>query len=113
MKIWKDFTFDAAHHLTGVPEGHKCGRVHGHTYRLRVFVVGPLDGVTGWIMDYADIAAKVAIVLDKIDHHDLNEIVENPTTERLVAYLWGKLTRSLNLDSIELSESAGSGCVYP
>ena len=50
--IWKDFHFDAAHWLPHVPEGHKCGRMHGHTYRVRVWCRGAIND-RGMIVDYA------------------------------------------------------------
>ena len=47
MEIFREFTFDAAHRLDHLPEGHKCARVHGHTSRLTLFVNGALDPVSG------------------------------------------------------------------
>ena len=38
MRICKTFTFDAAHQLHLLPEGHKCRRMHGHTYRVDTYV---------------------------------------------------------------------------
>jgi len=55
-EIWKDFTFEAAHLLPNLPDGHKCKRLHGHSYRVRVVVSGELDAELGWVMDYAHIA---------------------------------------------------------
>ena len=60
MTIFKEFTFDAAHFLPNVPDGHKCREVHGHTYKLTVFIDGPVDNELGWVMDFGD--AKRAII---------------------------------------------------
>ena len=55
MIVFKEFTFDAAHFLPNVPETHKCRNMHGHTYRIRIYVEGPLDPHLGWVMDFADL----------------------------------------------------------
>src|SRR5512133_3287722 len=98
LRIYKDFHFDAAHHLPHVPPGHKCGRLHGHTYLLRVWCSGPVDH-RGFIVDYAEIAAAVEPVLERLDHRNLNEVqgLSNPTTEVLVAWVWFQLKPLLSL----------------
>ena len=55
--LFKDFTFEAAHHLPHVPEGHKCGRLHGHSFMVRLEITGEVDPHTGWIMDFAELKA--------------------------------------------------------
>lgn len=55
MEIFKEFTIEAAHRLPHVPEGHKCARLHGHSFRIRVYVEGPLDEHLAWVMDFAHI----------------------------------------------------------
>ena len=112
MEIWKEFTFDAAHQLPKVPEGHKCGRLHGHTYRVRIHVQGELNEM-GWIMDFADIAKAWKPVHEQVDHRFLNELVPNPTAENLVVWLWARLVdRVPGLSAIELLESSTTGCRY-
>lgn len=113
MRIFKEVTFDAAHHLPNVPSGHKCGRLHGHTYRVRVWVDGWPDRHTGWIVDYADIDAAVQPVIAMIDHHGLNSVIENPTTENVAMWLWEKIKGGLpGICRIEVYESSTTGCVY-
>src|SRR6478752_2152122 len=89
-EIFREFTFEAAHRLPNVPEGHKCARLHGHSYRLSVHVVGPLDPEFGWVMDFGDIKQVVNPVVGELDHYYLNEIagLENPTSEVLAKWLW-------------------------
>ena len=114
LKIYKDFTFDAAHFLTNVGSDHKCRRLHGHTYRLRVWCSGPIDE-HGWIVDYGEIAIALRPVLDALDHRLLNEVpgLENPTTENLAPWLYERLKPSLPLlTAIEIAESATTGCVF-
>src|SRR3954451_588686 len=84
-EIFKEFTFEAAHRLPFVPDGHKCARLHGHSYRVEIHVGGPVDPRTGWIMDFGDIKAAFKPLLERLDHYYLNEIdgLENPTSENL------------------------------
>lgn len=115
MEIFREFTFDAAHRLDHLPEGHKCARVHGHTYRLTVFLAGPLDPVVGWIVDFAEVKRAVTEVLEPLDHHLLNDVpgLEQPTTERIIVWLWDRLRERLpQVTRLELWENATSGAVY-
>lgn len=115
MVIWKDFTFEAAHYLPNVPEGHKCGRLHGHSFKVQIFVSGPLDGRLGWVMDYADIKAVVQPIIAELDHYYLNDILglENPTSEVLAEWLWGRITPKLpELCRVVVNETCTSGCAY-
>jgi 6-pyruvoyltetrahydropterin/6-carboxytetrahydropterin synthase len=92
MRIGRSYTFAAAHHLPHVLAGHKCGRVHGHTYGLEVELAGEPDAHSGWLVDYAEIDAAVRrYVLDVLDHHDLNDVHDNPTAENLVDWIFCKL----------------------
>ena len=107
--IRKRFRFEAAHVLpyhTG-----KCARLHGHSYRLDVTIGGPLrsDGSSrGMVEDFDDVAAAVrADVLEALDHRSLNDVLENPTAERIVAWIWARLTpRLANLRELVLWETA-------
>ncbi len=55
--LFKDFTFEAAHRLPHVPEGHKCGRLHGHSFMVRLEITGEVNPHTGWIIDFAELKA--------------------------------------------------------
>lgn len=116
MKIFKDFSFDAAHRLPKVPVGHKCGNLHGHTYRVRVWLVGTVGDDTGWVIDYAEIARAWDACCGHLDHAFLNDIpgLENPTTEILSAYIFRALALNgrMPMHSVEVYESATTGCVY-
>lgn len=96
VTINKEFDFDAAHFLPHVAEGHKCGRMHGHTYRVQLELAGDIDPHTGWFIDYADIAAAWAPLNAVLDHYVLNEIpgLENPTTEKLVHWILRQLQKN-------------------
>ncbi|WP_214070130.1 6-carboxytetrahydropterin synthase QueD [Mucilaginibacter sp. dw_454] len=115
MIIYKQFSFDSAHFLPQVPEGHKCKRLHGHTYHLTVFVTGKVREKEGWVMDYGDLKMAAGPVVDLLDHHLLNEIegLENPTAEVLSVWIWNKIKPLLpQLSRIELKETPSSGVIY-
>ena len=115
MEIWKELTFEAAHLLPNLPEGHKCRRLHGHSYRVRIYVSGDLDPELGWVVDFADIKKATAPIIAQLDHYYLNEIrgLENPTSEALAKWIWDRLKPELpNLSKIELRESCTAGCIY-
>ena len=115
MQISKDFSFEAAHRLPNVPEGHKCARLHGHSFRVRVVVDGPVDPRTGWVMDFADLKAVIKPLHDRLDHRYLNDIagLENPTSEVLARWLWDAIAPQLPLlASVQVRETCTSGCVY-
>lgn len=115
MEIWKEFTFDAAHVLPHVPEGHKCRRLHGHTYTVRVYVGGEPDERVGWIVDFGDIRAAFEPIRARLDHYYLNDIegLENPTAEVLARWIWQRLEPRLpGLSRVEIQETCTSGCTY-
>jgi 6-pyruvoyltetrahydropterin/6-carboxytetrahydropterin synthase len=115
MEIFKEFSIEAAHWLPNVPEGHKCRRLHGHSFRIAIYVSGPLDPQLGWVMDFGEIKAAYKSIEDQIDHRCLNEVagLENPTSENLARWLWTRLRPALPLLSkIVVQETCTSGCVY-
>ncbi len=115
MEIWKQFTFEAAHLLPNVPEDHKCHRLHGHSYSVRVYVEGDLDPQLGWVTDFADIKKAYQPIRQELDHYYLNDIggLENPTAENIARWIWERLQPRLpNLSKIEIGETCTSGCVY-
>jgi 6-pyruvoyltetrahydropterin/6-carboxytetrahydropterin synthase len=114
-EIYKEFTFEAAHRLPNVPEGHKCARLHGHSYLAVVHVAGPVRENTGWVQDFGDIKAAFKPLEDQLDHHYLNEVpgLENPTSEVLAKWIWDRLIGELpNLREVRVRETCTSGCIY-
>lgn len=115
MDIFKIFTIEAAHRLPNVPEGHKCARLHGHSFRIEVRVSGEVDPHSGWVMDFADLKAVFEPLYRQLDHHYLNEIpgLENPTSERLAAWIWERLKPQLPLLSeVVVHETCTAGSRY-
>jgi 6-pyruvoyltetrahydropterin/6-carboxytetrahydropterin synthase len=115
MEIYKEFIFEAAHQLPNVADGHQCGRLHGHSFRGRLYVSGPVGADTGWVMDFSEIKAIFKPIYDQLDHRYLNDIpgLENPTSEVLAKWLWDQLKPNLPLLSkIVINETCTSGTIY-
>ena len=115
MRIYKEFTFEAAHRLINVPDEHKCARLHGHSFKVRISVEGQPGENSGWVMDYAEITAAFKPIRKLLDHYYLNEIkgLENPTSENIVRWIWFRLKPDLpELCEIEIKETCSSGCIY-
>jgi len=115
MEIYKEFSIESAHRLPNLPDDHKCSRLHGHSFHIRICVEGEVDPESGWIIDFADIKAAYKPVFDQLDHHYLNDIegLENPTSENLAKWIWDRMKPELPLLSkVIIKETCTSGCVY-
>ena len=115
MEIFKSFSIEAAHRLPNVPLGHKCARLHGHSFRVDVHVAGEPSEHSGWIMDFAELKAAFKPVFERLDHHYLNEIpgLDNPTSEQLAIWIWNELKPALPaLSKLVVHETCTSGCIY-
>ena len=115
MDVFKTFTFEAAHVLPNVPPGHKCARLHGHSFRVEVHVSGEVDAVTGWVVDFADIKQATDPIRAQLDHRYLNDIegLENPTSENIARFIWNALKPRLpGLSRLVVHETCTAGCVY-
>lgn len=113
--ICKQFTFEAAHCLPNVPKGHRCGRLHGHSYRVEIHVQGQVSEPSGWILDFGDLKTAFQPLLDRLDHYYLNEIegLDNPTSENLSRWIWDRLKPTLpQLSMVVVRETCTSGCSY-
>jgi 6-pyruvoyltetrahydropterin/6-carboxytetrahydropterin synthase len=115
VEIFKEFRIEAAHRLPNVPEGHKCARLHGHSFRITLHLAGDLDKDLGWVMDFADVGSAFRPVYEELDHHYLNEIegLSNPTSENLARWVWERVSPALPLLSrVVIHETCTSGCAY-
>jgi 6-pyruvoyltetrahydropterin/6-carboxytetrahydropterin synthase len=115
MEIYKRFSFEAAHRLPKLPPEHKCARLHGHSFRVTVYVSGDIDPELGWVVDFAQISAAVSPLHELLDHRYLNDVpgLENPTSERLAIWIWDRLAPRLpGLSRIGVAETCTSGCEY-
>ena len=115
MRIFKVFQIEAAHRLPNVPPGHKCARLHGHSFRIELHVDGQPGAESGWVMDFADLKAVFRPLYEQLDHHYLNEVegLENPTSERLARWIGERLQPRLpSLAEVVVHETCTSGCRY-
>ena len=115
MEIFKEFTFEAAHRLPRVPEGHKCARLHGHSFQVTIHVAGSIGPDTGWVQDFADLKAAFDPLYRQLDHNYLNEVpgLENPTSEEIARWIWQRLKPTLRaLSKVVIRETCTSGCIY-
>lgn len=115
MEIFAEFTFEAAHRLPYVPQGHKCARLHGHSFRVSLHVQDAVGEESGWVMDFADIKEAFRPLHLRLDHYYLNEIegLSNPTSENLARWIWRHLKPALPaLSQVVVRETCTTGCIY-
>ncbi len=115
LELRKTFQFESAHRLPQLPEGHKCHRLHGHSFQAEIVVEGECDPRLGWVMDYAEISAAFKPIWEQLDHNYLNEIpgLENPTSERIAVWIWQRLQPQLPLlKEIVIAETCTARCAY-
>ncbi len=115
VELVKEYRFEAAHRLPNVPPGHKCARLHGHSFKFEVHVVGPVDATTGWFIDYGVLDDVVHPLVTQLDHHYMNEIegLENPTSEVTAKWLFDRIKREIpSLTAITFYETHDARCIY-
>ncbi len=115
VRLAKSFTFEAAHWLPTFPDGHKCRRMHGHSFKVEVIVDGLVEPAKGYLIDYGDLKRLVNPVIDELDHRCLNEIagLENPTSELVAAWIWRRLHGVVpDLAEIVVHETCTARCEY-
>jgi 6-pyruvoyltetrahydropterin/6-carboxytetrahydropterin synthase len=96
-----------------VQAGHKCERLHGHSFRVEVHVTGPVAEPSGWILDFAAISSAFAPLHAMLDHHYLNEVdgLANPTSENLARWVWDRLSLP-GLSRVVVRETCTCGCIF-
>jgi 6-pyruvoyltetrahydropterin/6-carboxytetrahydropterin synthase len=115
VRLTKQFHFEAAHDLPTFPAGHKCRRLHGHSFRFDVVVEGDVAPEKGYLIDYGDIKLAVEPIVKQLDHYYLNEIegLSNPTAENVAKWLWDRIKPKLPLlANIMVHETCTSSCEY-
>ncbi len=115
MDLFFRFDFAAARYLPNLPASHRCSRLHGHTFHVELTIRGELGDAAGWIVDFDDVDRAMVELKDALDHRQLNDIpgLENPTTERLAAWLWAHIAqRFAALYSVTVQEHPSRGVRY-
>ena len=115
VQLSKSFTFEAAHSLPTFPEGHKCRRLHGHSFRVEIRVAGEVDEQIGYLVDFGEIKEACEPVRGSLDHYYLNEIegLDDPTAENLARWIWRRLEPRLPLlCAVMINETCTSSCEF-
>lgn len=116
FELRQHFQIESARRLPHLPEGHPCARLHGHSFKIILTLVGEQDAKIGWVVDYHEIARKMQPVLDAVDHRVLNEVpgLENPTSENLAKWLYDKARALLpQVTRVTVMETSLTECSYP
>ncbi|MGW9133528.1 6-pyruvoyl trahydropterin synthase family protein [Streptomyces sp. NPDC055681] len=118
-RIGKRFTFEAAHQLPGLPEGHKCGRLHGHSYSVELVIEAESLVPPGFVTDFGDLAAVKRYLDTELDHRVLNDVLPvDPTSENLARHLAEWFVAEVEpgipgqLRAVRVSETASSWADY-
>ncbi len=115
VSLVREFRFEAAHRLPAAPAGHKCQRLHGHSFQVELLCEGEVDQRTGWLMDFADIKRAFTPLHEQLDHRYLNELpgLENPTAENIARWIWTRLKPQLPLlTQVTIAETCSARCVF-
>ena len=115
MVVYKEYYINSARFLPNLPKEHICSKIHGHTYNIKISVKGPINSVSGFVIDAFDIDKFFNKVYVDIDHKLLNEIkgLENPTSENICVFIWNRLIKDIpELHQIEIKENNVTGFVY-
>jgi len=110
--VTKRFRFEAAHRLPRY-QG-PCFELHGHSYELQVTLEMPVNAETGMTVDFFQLEAAVkAEILDRLDHKNINDTLENPTAENIAVWIWDRLKPGFpQLAEIRLFETPDSSVAY-
>jgi 6-pyruvoyltetrahydropterin/6-carboxytetrahydropterin synthase len=115
VELIKEYRFEAAHRLPNVPPGHKCARLHGHSFKFEIHVVGGVDPHSGWLIDYGVMDDVLGPLVARLDHNYMNEIegLENPTSEVTAKWLFDRIKPKMpELTAITFHETCDARCVY-
>lgn len=115
VTLSKTFQIEAAHRLPLLPKGHKCERLHGHSFKIEIIVTGECDPRLGWLIDYAEISAAFQPLFEKLDHRCLNDVegLENPTSEILAKWVWDRMKPKLPiLSAVRVAETCNALAEY-
>jgi 6-pyruvoyltetrahydropterin/6-carboxytetrahydropterin synthase len=116
FELKQHFQIESARFLPHLEKTHPCARMHGHSFRITLTLVGDLDAKIGWVIDYNEIQARMKPILSNLDHHVLNEVpgLENPTSEILARWIYEKITTTLpEVVQISVAETPMTECSYP
>ncbi|HWQ32231.1 MAG TPA: 6-carboxytetrahydropterin synthase QueD [Blastocatellia bacterium] len=104
-EVMIQMSFSSAHLLRG--HQGKCANLHGHNYRVEVYVRGQKLNEIGMLIDFADLKAATKKVVDYLDHKNINELPPfdkeiNPTAEEMAAYFLHEVGRQVNDSRVQV-----------
>lgn len=112
-RICKQFSFEAAHSLPNLHDGHKCRQLHGHSYKVKVVLKSEMLNQIGMIRDFGEFLELKQYLGQKFDHQILNNIIEQPTVENIARHLFDWcLGRYPEIESVRVYETATSWGEY-
>jgi 6-pyruvoyltetrahydropterin/6-carboxytetrahydropterin synthase len=112
-ELFRLYTVEAAHRLPNVPPGHKCSRLHGHSFKITLHIGGEVDPKTGWIIDFAEVDRAFEPLFEQLDHHYLNDVpgLENPTSELLARWVLERVRLpGARLLAVTIDETCNARC---
>jgi 6-pyruvoyltetrahydropterin/6-carboxytetrahydropterin synthase len=116
FELKQHFQIESARFLPKLEKTHPCSRMHGHSFKLILTLIGDADPSLGWVMDYNEIQEKMKPLLSLIDHRVLNEVpgLENPTSELLAKWVFERAQTTLPLLArVTVAETPNTECSYP
>ncbi len=116
FELKQHFQIESARFLPKLPPDHPCSRLHGHSFKIILTLVGPLLPELDWVMDYHQISVVMKPLLTQLDHRTLNEVagLENPTSEKLAQWIFEKAKIQIPiLKSVTIMETTNTECRYP
>lgn len=111
--------FAAAHQLKMVAE--KCENLHGHNWKVEVYVAGETLNTAGVLVDFGEVKDQLTEIMSTLDHKFLNELEmfkeDNPSSENIARYIATALSAALKEDQINVSrvtvwESENASATY-
>ena len=110
VRVERRFRFCAAHYLPH--DDGPCNRVHGHNFELWLSVEGEPSGAQGMVLHTDRLKAQVEPLIEALDHHRLNDLLDNPTMENTARFIWDELAEGgLELARLELWETENNRVV--
>lgn len=116
FELRQHFQIESARRLPHLPESHPCSRMHGHSFKIILTLVGEQDPKIGWVVDYHEISSRMAPLLAELDHRVLNEVagLENPTSENLAFWIYERGRKVLPMITrVSVRETENTECSYP
>jgi len=117
LTISKEFHFSASHVLHALPEGHQCGRVHGHNYVVVVELSAPPDRLTraGFVRDFGELDVVKSWIDEEVDHRHLNDVLGelNPSAEHIARWIFDRWKGEFaELTAVKVSETPRTWAEY-